>query len=182
MIEFRKLRADEIDVRVGKVFKDNKGNVRGITLLLYKDARVDMDILDETVGPVNWMRDHKELKGVVYCGVGLRASWPDEGVHEWIWKWDAGAESYTEKEKGEASDSFKRACVCVGIGRELYTAPLIWIDTSKVKIVSGKVKDRFKVRYIDYEGKAINCLVIENDRKEIVFSYGTPSKVNNDAG
>ena len=116
---FRKLKADEIECRIGSI------NSRGFTMLLYKDARCDMNILDETVGEFNWNRDHKEIKGVVYCGVGIYNADADRTV----WKWDAGSESYTEKEKGEASDSFKRACVNWGIGRELYTAPLIFIRT-----------------------------------------------------
>ena len=99
-MKFRDLKANEIDVRVAQVGKG------WITLLLYKDARVDMDILDETVGSENWQRDHKELKGNIYCGVSI---W-DDNKKQWITKWDCGAESNTEKEKGESSDSFKRAC------------------------------------------------------------------------
>ena len=114
---FRKLKADEIDVRVGGVYE------KGVTFLLYKDARVDMTILDETLGPYNWQRVHKEVKGNLYCGVGL-----SDPTGEWVWKWDCGTESFTEKEKGEASDSFKRACVNWGIGRELYTAPFVFVN------------------------------------------------------
>ena len=164
-IEFRLLDKNDIDVRVGGVYDS------GITLLLYKNARVDMEILDETVGPYNWQRDHKELKGVIYCGVGIY----DADCKEWIWKWDAGSESNTEKEKGEASDSFKRACVNWGIGRELYTAPLIWIPAEKVKIDGKKVKDRFKVRLIEYQDGVISCLAIENKKGEVVYSYGSPA-------
>ena len=122
MIEFRKLRADEIDVRVGQMTKDKSK----MTLLLYKNARVDMALLDEVVGPYNWQREHKELKGVLYCGVSLR----DTNTGEWVTKWDAGTESNTEAQKGEASDSFKRACVNWGLGRELYTAPRVWVPAS----------------------------------------------------
>ena len=118
-LNFRTLKASEIDVRVGSVDKNNKW----ITLLLYKDARVDQDILDETVGKTQWERDHKELKGNIYAGVSIY----DTEKMQWITKWDAGKESNTESEKGEASDSFKRACVNWGIGRELYTAPQIFI-------------------------------------------------------
>lgn len=112
---FRKLRADEIEVRVGSVKKD------GATLLLYKDARCDMNILDETVGPMRWKREH--TRDNANCIVSI---W-DKETEQWISKEDTGTESFTEREKGLASDSFKRACVNWGIGRELYTAPLIKI-------------------------------------------------------
>lgn len=165
--KFRLLRADEIECRVQTC------NEKGVSLLLYKDARCDMSILDETVGALQWQRDHKELKGNIYCGVGIL--YPE--LDEWIWKWDAGAESYTEKEKGEASDSFKRACVNWGIGRELYTSPFIWInaaDCKKLKETNGKWQcfDKFKVRSIDYENGVISYLVIENGKHEVVFTYG----------
>lgn len=127
-MEFRALRADEIDLRVGTVGEGY------YTLLLYKDARCDMNILDETVGSENWQRDHKEVKGNLYCGVGI---W-DKSKEQWIWKWDCGTESNTEKEKGEASDSFKRACVNAGIGRELYTSPKIYVDCETYSEDNGK--------------------------------------------
>lgn len=169
-IEFRLLDKEDIDVRVGGVYDS------GITLLLYKNARVDMAVLDKAVGPYNWQRDHKEIKGVVYCGVGIfNPVDAKDGRDPWIWKWDAGSESNTEKEKGEASDSFKRACVNWGIGRELYTAPLIWIPAGKVKIEGKKVKDRFKVRLIEYKDGVISCLAIENKKGEVVYSYGSPA-------
>ena len=83
--------------------------------LAYIDARDAMDLLDETVGPENWQCDYKQVKNVVYCGIGINTQ--DAG---WVWKWDAGDESNIEEEKGEASDSFKRAAVRWGIGRFLY--------------------------------------------------------------
>ena len=152
--KFRTLRADEIDVRVGTM-KDGKGT----SFLLYKDARCDMAILDETVGTFGWMRDHKQLKDVIYCGVSLKS--PETG--EWLTKWDAGAESNTEAEKGEASDSFKRACVNWGIGRELYTAPFIWIagDTTEFKF------DKLRVSKIEYNDKR------EISKLELVDKNGT---------
>lgn len=162
-MEFRKLKAEEIECRIGSVHS------RGFTLLLYKDARVDMTILDETVGPANWQRDHKEIKGVVYCGVGIRP----KGSDEWAWKWDAGSESYTEKEKGEASDSFKRACVNWGIGRELYTAPFISInaktenDGKGYKLVRKSDGYGYKVAAIEYDGDRIAYLEIEKDGEPV---------------
>lgn len=129
-MNFRPLQADEIEVRVGGVYKS------GITFLLYKNARVDMAILDETVGEFNWQRDHKEVKGNLYCGIGIRDT--VDGHYDWVWKWDCGTESYTEKEKGEASDSFKRAGFNWGIGRELYTAPFIYLPCATVQKPNGK--------------------------------------------
>lgn len=116
-LSFRPLRADEVQARVNTVGE------KGYTLLLYKDARCDQDILDETVGAMNWQRRHYEVKGNMYCSVGIR----DSETGEWTFKDDCGTESNTEAEKGEASDSFKRACVNWGIGRELYTKLFIWI-------------------------------------------------------
>ena len=167
---FRLLRADEIECRVATCRKD------GVSLLLYKNARCDMNILDETVGPFNWQREHKELKGNIYCGVSINKNYNNDLPAEWITKWDAGAESYTEKEKGEASDSFKRACVNAGIGRELYTAPFIWIKAADTKLEEydgkWKCKDSFLIRAIEYENDIISYLLVCNKRGEIVYQFG----------
>jgi len=156
-IEFRKLRENEIECRIGQI-KPN-----GLTLLLYKDARCDMSILDETVGALNWKREHnRENKN---CVVSI---W-DESKVQWVSKEDTGTESNTEAEKGLASDSFKRACVNWGIGRELYTAPFIWIPADKCNILSvaGKNKcyDSFKVEKISYNSNGeIDGLSIINEK------------------
>lgn len=163
-MEFRNLTADEIDVRIQSV-KPN-----GLVLLLYKDARVDMAILDETVGAENWQREHYECKGNLFCRVGIRCDMMtyreangDTGIApEWIWKSDCGVESNTEAQKGESSDSFKRACFCWGIGRELYTAPFIWVPKEKCNIQNGKCYDRFVVEKIKVENKRITALSILN--------------------
>ena len=135
-LEFRDLKAEEIDVRVQQVIEG-----KGAVLLLYKDARVDQDILDETVGKMNWQRKHSRENA--NCEVGI---W-DKDKCQWVWKEDTGTESNTEKEKGLASDSFKRACFNWGIGRELYTSPFIWVSSDKCEIYedkgSMKVKDTF---------------------------------------
>lgn len=164
--KFRDLKPEEIDVRIATV----KSN--GISLLLYKDARVDMDILDETVGANNWERDHKELKGNIYCGISI---W-DEDKKQWIIKWDAGKESYTEAEKGEASDSFKRAGFNWGIGRELYTSPFIWIPSELCKIENNKCTDKFKIKEIQIENKVIKKLVIVNEKTNIQVFPNTIQK------
>ena len=169
-MKFRKLKAEEIDVRVGNVYD------WGYSLLLYKDARCDMNILDETIGAENWQRDHKEIKGNLYCGVAI---W-DKEKSQWTWKWDCGTESNTEKEKGEASDSFKRACFNVGIGRELYTSPKITVScemkTEKFggkdvyKIPTEEQKRRFRVKEISYNDKCeIDKLVIVDTKGVQVY-------------
>lgn len=146
-MQFRTLRADEIECRVGTV-KDS-----GVSLLLYKDARCDMNILDETVGPENWQRTHEVVNGNLFCNVGIYIS-RHEDYGDFVWKQDVGTESRTEAEKGEASDSFKRACTNWGLGRELYTAPFIWIR-------GASKTDRFFVREIEYdENRKISRLVI----------------------
>lgn len=174
-MEFRDIRADEIELRVGTVTQ------KGYTLLLYKNARVDMAMLDETVGEMEWQRDHKEVKGNLYCGIGI---WSEE-KNQWIWKWDCGAESFSDKEKGEASDSFKRAGFNWGIGRELYTAPFIWISCDcgvDKKIPGGEQKriNRMRVNYIGIENKKIVGLeIVDIQSGEVVYSYGkNPSNEN----
>lgn len=174
-MNFRNLRADEIDVRVGNALST------GYTLLLYKDARCDMNILDEQIGTENWQRDHKEIKGNLYCGVGI---W-DEKKSQWVWKWDCGTESNTEKEKGEASDSFKRACFNLGIGRELYTSPFIKIDCQMVedkdrngktiyKLPKEEINRKFKVKEIHYNNKnEIDKLVIVDNKGVQVYPKST---------
>lgn len=142
-LTFRALRADEVECRIGNVSKTGTG----VSLLLYKDARCDMNVLDETVGAMGWKkcysRDNRN------CTVSIR----DTDTGEWIGKEDTGTESASEAEKGLASDSFKRACVNWGIGRELYTAPFIWI--------SGASKyDRFWVKEMSVENKRITSLLI----------------------
>lgn len=166
----RTLKANEIEVRVGQI------NEKGATLLLYKDARVDMVLLDELGKP--WKREHQLIDGKLFCTVSV---WNAE-ISQWESRQDVGTESNTEKEKGQASDSFKRACVNWGIGRELYSAPFIWISADKYngyinpKTHKPATYDKFSVTHIDYdENREITELTIKNDKTgEVVFSY--PSK------
>ncbi len=156
-MNFRDLTADEIECRTQQV-KPN-----GLVLLLYKDARCDMKILDEAVGVENWQREHYECKGNLFCRVGINVNYTiPESPERWVWKSDCGTESNTEKEKGEASDSFKRACFNWGIGRELYTAPFIWIPVENCNIQNGKCFDKFAVEKIVIENKRIVALAIWN--------------------
>lgn len=158
---FRDLRADEIEVRVAQA-KDT-----GVSLLLYKDARCDQNILDETVGPFNWQRTHTRENA--NCIVSI---W-DEAKKQWVSKEDTGTESNTEKEKGLASDSFKRACFNWGIGRELYTAPFIWVQAKDLTALKQNNKgswqcyDSFVVRKIVIENKKIVALAINNTKNGV---------------
>lgn len=164
-LKFRYLRADEVEARVA-IVKQN-----GCSLLLYKDARCDMNILDETVGPLNWQRHHS--RDNANCTVSV---WDDD-KGRWIEKEDTGTESNTEKEKGLASDSFKRACFNFGIGRELYTAPFIWIPADKCKI-SPKGQgftcyDRFIVKSMAVQnGKITQVSIVNTSTNQVVFTYG----------
>ena len=168
MEKFRTLRADEIDCRVATV------KSAGVTLLLYKDARCDMNILDETVGPLNWQRSHSRENA--NCTVSI---WDDERKH-WVSKEDTGTESFTEKEKGLASDSFKRACFNWGIGRELYTAPFIFVKSGDCKVESKRsgsgytCNDHFYVSDIGYDdNRVINRLQIRHQKSnKVVFDLG----------
>lgn len=167
--KIRLLRSDEIECRIGTISE------KGLSLLLYKDARADMKILDEVFTPLGWKRQHVLIGGNLYCIVSI---W-DEEKKQWIDKMDVGTESYTEKEKGQASDSFKRACVSVGIGRELYSVPFIWLSASKVNIQSkgeGSNRkyytyDKFTVQSISYnDNREITGLAIINQDGNVVYS------------
>lgn len=162
MKQFRSLTSEDIECRVNTVSE------KGCSLLLYKDARCDMKILDETVGAENWKRSHELINGNLFCNVSIY----DDNKKEWVTKQDVGTESYTEKEKGQASDAFKRACFNWGIGRELYTAPFIWINADSVTLKDvpgqgGKKKftthDEFRVTQIIIEDGEIKALAIKND-------------------
>ncbi|MCI8580595.1 MAG: hypothetical protein HFH04_07620 [Dorea sp.] len=169
----RLLRADEIECRVSVI------NERGLSLLLFKDARVDQKILDETFTPFGWRRTHQSIDGNLYCTVEI---W-DKEKQQWISKQDVGTVSYSEKEKGQASDSFKRACFNWGIGRELYTAPFIWISAENVSIKPKgdryTTSEHFLVRAIDYnEEREISYLMIVNGKGKKVFEMGKPRKAD----
>ena len=166
MNPLRLLNADEIDARVATV----NLNANGCSILLYKDARCDMRLLDETFGSMNWTRSHEVIDGNLYCNVSV---WDNE-KKMWITKQDVGTESYTEKEKGQASDAFKRACFNFGIGRELYTAPFIWVNITKDDLnAQNKIKTSFKVKSIGYNDKReINSLVIIDNKGNIRYEMG----------
>ena len=165
MKDIRLLRPDEIEVRIQSV---NKGGAR---LLLYKNARCDMNILDETFGNMNWQRRH--TRDNTNCIVSI---W-DETKKQWIEKEDTGTDSETEAQKGRASDSFKRACFNVGIGRELYTAPDIFVFKSDLKTYTAngdkyRCYDSFEVTDITYDGRTIATVTIRNVNTDIVYTFG----------
>ena len=186
-LEFRLLKPEEIEIRVAMCKKN------GCQLLLYKDARCDMNILDETVGAENWQNRFYEQKGILFCSLGINTNFDKpEFPERWIWKDDAGSESNTEAEKGNASDARKRAGFSFGLGRELYSSPFIWVPSSLVAIeeneYSGKknykVKpsEHFEVFSIGYdENRRIQHLVIVNSKTgNVVFEFGTENQKKSD--
>ena len=166
-LNFRELTADELDCRVGTVTD------KGCSLLMYKDARVDMRLLDEVVGPMNWKREHEFINDNLFCTVSIYDA--DKGI--WVSKQDVGVESNTEKEKGQASDAFKRACFNWGIGRELYTCPFVWVNLNDSEwrvLANGRKqpKTRFKVADIEYLDGKVTYLRIIDDKGAERFLFG----------
>lgn len=178
-IKIRALRADEIECKVAQV-TDGK-----VQLLLYKDARCDKRILDETFGIMGWADCYSEIKGNLYCSIMIY----DQHTGMWIQKQDCGIESaFGDKEKGEASDAFKRACFNVGIGRELYTKIPIWINTETVSNQRGdkttyKQKNSYQSWFVSYietdnEKEKIKYIEISDYKtKKVVFKWGTKGQI-----
>lgn len=171
-MKFRELKASEIDCRIQSIGQ-NKAKAIGATILLYKDARVDMNILDETVGAMNWQRGHSVIDGNLYCTISI---W-DETKGQWVAKSDVGTESNTEKEKGQASDSFKRAGFNWGIGRELYSAPFVYIQLDKSEYIerNGKLTSnaKFKVKDVSYdENRNIVRLIVVDSKGKVRYTFG----------
>ena len=170
MKRFRLLRPDEIECRVQKC------SDKGVSLLLYKTARTDADLLDETVGAENWENDFKLVDGVLYGGLGVNYG---NGL---VWKWDAGTESNTEAEKGRASDAFKRAGFKHGIGRELYSAPFVWVSAFDCKQLKQDQKGRWvcndnfevvDIRYDDME-RIVGLVIVSGG--DMVYEMGGKRK------
>lgn len=162
----RKLKVDEIECRVATC------NENGCSLLLYKTARVDRAILTEMYGN-RWQNDFKVIDGKMYGGIAVY----DTELKEWLWRWDCGTESNTEKEKGEASDAFKRAGFKWGIGIELYSAPFIWCNVPTFQNQSGKYQPKsrsFELKKIGYADNGdINFIEIADDKGKIVYKTGS---------
>ena len=173
MEEIRLLSKEDIEVRVAQTLAAN--NKVRVNLLLYKNARVDMKIMDELFTPMGWKRTHKLIGDRLYCCVEVY----NPETKEWICKEDVGVESNTEAEKGQASDSFKRACVNWGIGRELYTAPRISVELTDKEYTRGqdgkiRVWATFGVKSIGYDAnsRTITSLEIQDKFGNVRFSMG----------
>lgn len=163
---------ESIDFRVQSI---NKGGYA--TILAYKDARIDMQRLDDVVGALNWKREH--TRDNHNCIVSI---WSEE-TKQWISKEDTGTESNTEKEKGLASDSFKRACFNWGIGRELYDYPVIQIKLTDAEFdkVTNKPTFNFKLKEWKWfsqfnENGKISYLGVKDDKGVLRFQFGTIKK------
>lgn len=182
MRNIRLLRADEIEARVQECRDTAKGSY--VSILLYKTARTDMQLLDETFGPMNWQTEYKEIDGKMYCCISVY----DKEKKEWIKKWNVGTENKMEAEKSEASDAFKRAGFLWGIGTELYSAPTIrvWDNECNIKSAEGKKPacyDKFAVKEISYnEQEEISELVLYNvntGRDCFIWKRGSAPVVRN---
>ena len=184
MCKFRLLTAGEIECRVAQAGKGNKGP--WCQILIYKDARVDQKLLDEVVGPNNWKNSYEFINGQLYCTVSIY----DADKKEWISKQNVGTESNTEKEKGQASDAFKRACFNWGIGRELYSAPkdvFVSLADGEYTEKDGTVRVnrfvRFDVKEIGYnDDRQITKLVIVDNQGRIRYTFPKSDQVTQPAG
>lgn len=179
-INFRNLRADEVDVRSAGQKDGNK-----VALLLYQDARCAMNILDATLGCSAWQKEYYEAAGLLFCRIGIY----DAETKQWLWKSDTGSKSNIEEEKGLASDAFKRAAVAWGIGRELYTAPRIVVELTDKDMYGGKVCQTFHVGQMEVKDGVITKLTILDKWNKVRFSYSeglatseTDSKDMNEEG
>ena len=162
--QIRLLRADEIECRVGTITD------KGLSLLLYKDARVDMNLLNETFSPMGWKKSYQSINGELFCTIEVF----DENKQQWIGKQDIGTPSFSESEKGRASDAFKRSAFCWGSGIELYSAPFMWLSSDKYKATKTdkgyKVKDTFHVEHIAYnDNREISEITVVNQNGIKVF-------------
>ena len=184
MKEIRLLKASEIECRVGQCGKSQKGVV-WCSLLLYKDARCDQRILDETFGMFGWQRRHEVINGQLCCTVAVQN--PETG--EWVSKQDVGVESNTEAVKGSFSDAFKRASFNWGVGRELYTAPKIFITLGEEEWIEKNGKPSlspkcvFTVSEIGYDdARNINVLTIVDKNGNVRFKIGQAQAIVGDSG
>ena len=157
---------EQIDFRVQSVTKNGYA-----IILAYKNARVDMDRLDKVVGRGKWQRKHELIDGQLFCSVGIY----NEDINQWIWVQDVGTESNTEKEKGRASDSFKRACFNLGIGRELYEYPFIMVkqtDAEKVDKYAFKLKEWKWYKEHDEKTGELTFIAAKDNHGKVRFQFG----------
>jgi hypothetical protein len=167
----RPLDISDVDFRVQSI---NNGGYA--TILAYKDARVDMNRLDEVCGIGYWKRDFREIGGKLYCGVAIY----NKEISEWVWKWDVGTESMTEATKGLASDAFKRACFNLGIGRELYDYPVISVKLNDNEWTKdgGRPKQTYNLHirdwkwYSEFTDGHITFLAAKDENGKVRFKWG----------
>jgi len=145
-------------------------------LLVYKDARIDIQRLNEVVGIGYWRNKYRRdpFNNALYSIIEI---WnPD--INQWVQYEDVGIPSAYEKVKGEVSDSFKRAGTKLGIGVHLYDMPNITVDgqvknTSSwtiryslfpnkkyawVAVFDGFGKTRFLWKHRDFDKSKNNCV------------------------
>lgn len=168
----RPLDISDVDFRVQSI---NNGGYA--TILAYKDARVDMKRLDEVAGPAKWKKDYSVINNQLFCGVSIY----DGEISQWVTKWDVGTESMTEKEKGLASDAFKRSCFNWGIGRELYDYPMISIklNSDEWSKDSGRPKQTYNLKIREWrwhseftDGK-LTFLAAKDQKGAVRYKFGT---------
>lgn len=167
------LSANEVEFRVQSI---NKGGYA--TILVYKNARADQQRLDDVVGPLGWARSHSNLNH--NCTVSI---WCDD-KKQWISKEDTGTESMADKEKGLASDSFKRACFNWGIGRELYAYPRIQIklNSNEVDLSKTPPKPTWKLNlkewvwFTQFEDGKLTCIAAKDGDGKKRYQFGEYKK------
>ncbi len=153
-------------------------------ILAYKDSRVDMQVLDNIIGPGNWQNEYKrDSKGVLQCGIGI---WIEERG-EWVWKWSNGVPSKIESDKGEYSDAMKRAGYMWGIGRALYDFPPVRIvlnDQEYRMKPDGGVQATGYLKpnnwnweiWIDYEKGCYEHIVVSDKKGNVRFNMNPHKK------
>ena len=164
-LEFRDLRPEELEVRVGNTLKNQKGETYAFQVMIYKTARADMQVLDETLGVFGWKNNYYQVKNTMVCSISI---WDSE-KQQWINKDNGGDDDFnTEQIKAELSDSMKRAGFNVGIGRKLYTLNKLYmvIEISE----ENTTKSRYAVQDIEYDKLGITHIVIINTKtKKVVL-------------
>jgi hypothetical protein len=171
---FRTLRADEIEVRVQQVKPAKKSDKVYAQLLLYKNARVDMTLLDEVFGIFGWQREHTFKDGKNYCKVSVY----DVEHRTWVAKEDVGTEGDIEKDKSQASSAFKRACTNLGLGRELYSSPTLFVSLNNGEYWQDGTDKHGNPKYKLTAGVTFDVNAIAYDERRnivairVVDSYG----------
>lgn len=133
---------EEILKKLQEPFKDIKWRVQSATqdkrrciVVPYLDARQVQQRLDDVVGISGWTNTYEAETGT--SSLGIRVG------DDFMYKSDVGTDSKIDKEKGKASDSFKRSAVLWGIGRDVYKIGSKMLDFDdqhkKPKTSTGKI-------------------------------------------